>query len=103
IVYHAPEAAISSNGEWLVWAAGGHWTAATLDGLQEARWRQHGFGRIPVWLPGSSHRWVEPISEYRGGGYAIPRLLLHSVHDPQATREVSVSGLEDGLIAGITQ
>ena len=66
------------------------------------RVRPSGFvPRQAGWLPGR-HRWVELASEYENDMYVIPRIIIHSVTNPDKTREVSVEGLVDGLVAGIT-
>jgi hypothetical protein len=115
VKHHPPEIAVSPKGRWLLWPLrSGAWRAARLDGSACVAWSlaAGSAGGRAVWLPGSG-RWLETVPHYEGkrrnatattasSGFVIPALRLRRCNDPTYERMVEVTGLEDGLIAGIT-
>jgi hypothetical protein len=112
--YLPPTAALSPDGKWLLWQStssfpDGQWIAATLDG-QSQQWKQGsdagsefpGISTHPVWLRDSSG-WVELVSRYANQTYTITQANLYRLGKTDPVKRIRIRGLDDGLLAGVTQ
>ena len=103
IKYKSADCSVSSDGKWLVWHNRRGWMAARLDGSDGIRWPENNllYPGYVFWLR-DSHRWASRISEWKGGHYAIQRVVIRRTNDPSYRRDVTIEGLNDGLFVGQT-
>jgi GlpG protein len=111
-VYHPPACALSPDGTWFLWRAGGNaifssWIAATLDGARHLTWTEAKakIGTTDAcWLPGSCG-WVELVQGYdeRKRAYHFTLARVHSLDDPHESRGVRLTGMPGGLLLGVSR
>lgn len=102
-LYRAPDCHLSPDGQWLLWLTpSSYWIAVSLNGSRDVRWKCKAIsGRSAFWTA-NSRWWVEKIETHTGEEYVIPQLRVFRVDEPESMHEISVQGLRDGILAGVT-